>query len=47
MLNCEIYQRGRVYTIADTEPILMITHLIVRRMSYEQSTTTLHMKLVQ
>ena len=33
LLNCEIYQRGRVSTVADTELILMIAHLIVRRMS--------------
>ena len=31
--NCVIYQRGRVSTIADTELILMIAHLIVRQMS--------------
>ena len=28
LLNCEIYQRGRVSRIADTELILLITHLI-------------------
>ena len=33
LLNCEIYQRGRVSTIVETELILMIAHLIVRRMS--------------
>ena len=33
LLNCEIYQRGRVSTVADTELILTITHLITRRMS--------------
>ena len=33
LLNCEIYQRGRVSTVADTEHILTIADLIVRRMS--------------
>ena len=35
LLNCEIYQRGRVSTVADTELILTIVQLIVRRMSWE------------
>ena len=33
LLNCEIYQRGRVSTFAYTEHILTIVGLIVRRMS--------------
>ena len=28
LLNCETYQQGRVTSIADTEPILLIAHLI-------------------
>ena len=40
LLNCEIYQRGRVSTVADTELILTIADLIVRQMSKVQLTTT-------
>ena len=29
LLNCEIYQRGRVSRVADTELILPIAHLIL------------------
>ena len=28
LLNCEIYKHGRVSTVADTELILLIVHLI-------------------
>ena len=28
LLNCEIYQRERVYRVADIELILLIAHLI-------------------
>ena len=28
LLNCEIYQRGRVSRVTDTELILVIAHLI-------------------
>ena len=28
LLNCEIYKRGRVSTVADTKLLLLITHLI-------------------
>ena len=27
LLNCEIYQRGRVFSVADTELKLLITYL--------------------
>ena len=40
VLNCKIYQRWRVSTVADIELILLIVHLIVRQMSLAQSTTT-------
>merc|ERR1719452_398155 len=40
LLYCEIYQRGRVSRVADTELLILIAQLIVRRMSYVQSTTT-------
>jgi len=40
LLYCEIYQRGRVSRVADTELVLLIAQLIGRRMSYVQSTTT-------
>jgi len=33
LLNCEIYQRGRVSTVADTEHMLTIVDLIDRRLS--------------
>ena len=33
LYNCEIYQRGRVSTVADTEHILTIVDLIDRRLS--------------
>ena len=29
LLNCEIYQRGQVSRVADTELILLIAHVLV------------------
>ena len=29
LLNCEIYQRGRMSKVADTELLLLIAHLIL------------------
>ena len=37
LLNCEIYQRGKVFTVADTELILMIAHLIVGRKQQQEN----------
>ena len=47
LLNCEIYQRGRLSRVADTELILLIAHLIVRQMGRRMKNSSMGPRLIQ